>query len=296
MDTETETECLIAQSQAVKEIVEEAGDNLLQPESVDQFADKIFGFIKESENRIQDNEKYEKENQEGEEEDQLDEEDILVLKEENKNENELQLSLAEILGILFKTHKMHVKNLVQKLLVDIIPLVEKQTSKQKQKFLLFILDDMVEYLGPDFLGPVYPEICSKICSYSNSKYSAIRQASVYGIGMIAQHGGAAFSTVKDVCLVSLKHAIEFQMDATTKEKKSKQTQYYHAKDNAVAALGKILKYQSNSPDVASLVPFWMQCLPLSHDMEEAKIQNEFLAESMLRASNVILGDNAERLE
>jgi len=31
-------------------------------------------------------------------------------------------------------------------------------------------------------------------------------------------------------------------------------------------------------------------------MEEAKIQNEFLAESMLRASNVILGDNAERLE
>jgi len=52
MDTETETECLIAQSQAVKEIVEEAGDNLLQPESVDQFADKIFGFIKESENRI----------------------------------------------------------------------------------------------------------------------------------------------------------------------------------------------------------------------------------------------------
>ena len=62
MDSETETECLIAQSTAVKEIVEEAGDNLLQPESVDQFSEKIFNFIKESENRIQDNEKYEKEN------------------------------------------------------------------------------------------------------------------------------------------------------------------------------------------------------------------------------------------
>lgn len=51
--------------------------------------------------------------------------------------------------------------------------------------MLFILDDMVEYLGPDFLGPMYPQIAEQICSFSNSKYSAIRQASVYGIGMIA---------------------------------------------------------------------------------------------------------------
>jgi hypothetical protein len=40
----------------------------------------------------------------------------------------------------------------------------------------------------------------------------------------------------------------------------------------------------------------MNCLPLTHDMEEAKIQNEFLAECMLRSPQVILGDNAERLE
>ena len=52
MDSETETECLIAQAEALKEILEEAGMNLLQPASVDQFADKIFEFIKQSENRI----------------------------------------------------------------------------------------------------------------------------------------------------------------------------------------------------------------------------------------------------
>jgi hypothetical protein len=47
----------------------------------------------------------EKENQDGDEEDKMDEEDLMVLKEENKNEHELQISLAEIFGILFKTHK-----------------------------------------------------------------------------------------------------------------------------------------------------------------------------------------------
>lgn len=46
MDTETETECLIAQSQAIKEILEEAGNNLLQQDSVDQFSSKIFEFLK----------------------------------------------------------------------------------------------------------------------------------------------------------------------------------------------------------------------------------------------------------
>jgi len=52
METETETDCLIAQAQAVKEILEEAGANLLQPESVDLFWKKILEFIQQSENRI----------------------------------------------------------------------------------------------------------------------------------------------------------------------------------------------------------------------------------------------------
>lgn len=129
MDTETETDCLICQAQALKEIVEEAGENLLQPASVDQFSDKVFAFIKQSENRIQENNKYEKENMDGEEEDQLDEEDLLVLKEENKNENQLQLDLGEIIGVLFKTHKPHVNNLVQKLITTYLPELAKLESK-----------------------------------------------------------------------------------------------------------------------------------------------------------------------
>jgi len=68
------------------------------------------------------------------------------------------------------------------------------------------------------------------------------------------------------------------MDGSIKEKKSKQTQYYHAKDNAVAALGKVLKFQQQCTEANSLVPHWLSLLPLTHDMEEAKIQNEFLAE------------------
>jgi len=87
MESETETDCLICQAQALKEIIEEAGDNLLVAESVTQFHTKVWTFIESSENRISDNRKYEQENSNVEEEDDgLDEEDLLVLKEENKNE------------------------------------------------------------------------------------------------------------------------------------------------------------------------------------------------------------------
>jgi len=172
----------------------------------------------------------------------------------------------------------------------------KIDTKQKRKFMLFILDDMVEYLGPDFLGPVYPKIVEQICSNANSKFAAIRQAAVYGIGMVAQHGGAAFQPLSELCLNSVKTAIEFPMDSKIKEKKSKQSQFFHAKDNAVAALGKVLKYQNTACDMNILVPFWLNQLPLTHDMEEAQTQNAFLATSILQNPTFILGAQYERLE
>jgi hypothetical protein len=47
-------------------------------------------------------------------------------------------------------------------------------SKPKVKFLLFILDDMVEHLGPDFLGPMYANIVNQIVKYTQNEFAAIR--------------------------------------------------------------------------------------------------------------------------
>ena len=113
--------------------------------------------------------------------------------------------------------------------------------------------------------------------------------------MIAQHGGQAWSGVSQGALGALKTAIEFPMDDNTRSKKNKQTQYYHAKDNAIAALGKILKYQ-DSAETLQLVPFWFNLLPLTHDMDEAKEQNDFLANTLLKNPKFILGESYERFE
>ena len=62
MDVETENDTMISQVQGIKEILEEAGAGLLQQESVTLFHDKILTFINESQNRLNENTKYQEEN------------------------------------------------------------------------------------------------------------------------------------------------------------------------------------------------------------------------------------------
>ena len=50
----------------------------------------------------------------------------------------------------------------------------------------------------------------------------------------------------------------------------------HAKDNAVSALGKIIKFQSGTVDAASLIPNWLALLPIKNDIDEAKLMNEMI--------------------
>ena len=55
------------------------------------------------------------------EDDVLDADDMALIKEENSNEFDLQIAAAELMGILFKTHKQFVNPLVQRLRNEVIP-------------------------------------------------------------------------------------------------------------------------------------------------------------------------------
>ena len=55
------------------------------------------------------------------EDDVLDADDMALIKEENSNEFDLQIAAAELMGILFKTHKQFVNPLVSRLRNEVIP-------------------------------------------------------------------------------------------------------------------------------------------------------------------------------
>lgn len=60
--------------------------------------------------------------------------------------------------MLFKTHKEHCLTLITNLFTSVLPSAINSSEKQKQKFGLFILDDMVEFLGPAYLGTHYADV------------------------------------------------------------------------------------------------------------------------------------------
>jgi hypothetical protein len=159
-----------------------------------------------------------------EDDEDFDQEDYAMIKEENNNEFDLQFAAAEFMGILFKTHISFVAELVQRLQTEVLPHAFASDDQKRRKFGLFVLDDMVEHLGPTyFTQNDFNTIVQTICGFCNHQSASLRQASSYGIGIIAQNSGQAFPVYADLCLNSLKQSVEYPMTPKVEGKKLKQT-------------------------------------------------------------------------
>ena len=109
------------------------------------------------------------------EDDQLDADDLALIKEENSNEFDLQVAAAELMGALFKSHKEFVGSLVQRLRNEIIPACFSSQEQKRFKFALFILDDMIEHLGPSYFpAEDFQSIVQAICGFAGHTSAALR--------------------------------------------------------------------------------------------------------------------------
>ena len=296
IQTETETDTLICQIQAVKEILDEIGAGFLSKEAVDGLAKQLIDMYHKSDERIKENNMMAKNEEAEDEDDELDDDEKEVIKEENRNEYDLQLSIAEVLGVIFKTHRDLCANVLQELFASILPVALASEEKQKLKFGIYVMVDLLEFVGADLLGAHYASVAKEIIKFCGHPISAIRQAASYGIGIMAEKGGASYQMIATECMQGLQVAIEYQMTAGVKEKKTKVKQFMHAKDNAVAALGKIIRYQSATINAAQIIPNWLGLLPIKHDIEESKLQNEILASLLQDSPLLILGEQYQHFE
>ena len=92
-------------------MIDAAGPGLMSAEEVNHLGEKSVSIVNKSLERIEENNKLPNDEVE-DEDDQLDADDLALIKEENDNEYDLQIAAAELMGILFKTHRDFVANLV----------------------------------------------------------------------------------------------------------------------------------------------------------------------------------------
>lgn len=177
---------------------------------------------------------------------------------------------------------------------NILPSAFKEgQSEIMHKFGIFLIDDMVEYLGYEILQAEWFQFANILAKFSQEKSCVLRQAACYGLGIFAENTPAGVMNAETLqnYLTNLINAAKLPKGA------EKEKSYGHCKDNAVAAVGKFIKTHSEAVDIRTYIASWFSFLPLRHDKPEAITQHELLCDIMLNRDTLILGEtNESRLQ
>ena len=92
----------------------------------------------------------------------------------------------------------------------------------------------------DGTSPFFHALMPLSMEYSMHKNPELRQAALFGIGVCAQYGGAAFTASCMEAVVKLRDVIVAEG--------SREVDNEHATDNAISSLGKILIFQEKGKD------------------------------------------------
>jgi hypothetical protein len=220
-----------------------------------------------------------------------DEEDDLDMKKDFEQDieeiEEIQEYSADLIGILFKTHKELTLEIVTKITTDILPkYFRTDASVFEIKMGIFIVDDLIEFLGQDILNHIWDDLAKIVIGFNTHNSIEIRRAASYGVGVFAIHTKNGFNKYSNDCIVALVNGLNFK-----KKENDDEDQFEGARDNATSSIGKIIKNQTNNIEIASVLPHWLDNLPIIHDLDESTEQHLMLCQIVNNQSNLVIGEN-----
>jgi len=222
------------------------------------------------------------------EEEEPDEEEEEQIAGEAEREEILISNVVECVGTFMKAHHSAYLPIFEEQMAQIVmAMLQPSAIDSDRSAALCVFDDLIEHCSVD--GGAERYIASLLpfyLQYSQDANTEVRQAAVYGIGVLAEFGKAFLGEAEQQqCAQAMIQVMEapeawFEDNAT-------------ASDNAVSALGKLCKLSDNI--AAAAFPRWLKVLPLSADKSEAILVHGQLA-AFVEASNVhLLGAQHERL-
>ncbi|KAL2633872.1 hypothetical protein R1flu_005351 [Riccia fluitans] len=275
---EPETEICASMLDALNECIQIAGP-LLDSGQIKAMVEEFKQVITASGSR-------KKERAERTKTEDFDAEEGELLEEENEQEEEVFDQVGECLGTLTKTFKNLFLPYFEELIVYITPMLGKDRSPEEKRVAICIFDDVAEQCREAAIK-YYDTFLPFLLDACTDANPDVRQASVYGIGVCAEYGGASFKPVVGEALKRL--------NAVISQPTSGAAENIMATDNAVSALGKICQFQRDRIDATQVVPAWLSCLPLRNDLVESKIVHEQLCAMVERSDVHLLGPNNQYL-
>ncbi|CAI0440606.1 unnamed protein product [Linum tenue] len=209
-----------------------------------------------------------------------------LVREENEQEEEVFDQVGEILGTLIKTFKASFLPFFDELSSYLTPMWGKDKTPEERRIAICIFDDVAEQCRESALK-YYDTFLPFLLEACNDENPDVRQAAVYGLGVCAEFGASMFKPLVGEALSRLNVVI--------RHPNAKQAENVMAYDNAVSALGKICQFHRDSIDASQVIPAWLNCLPITGDLIEAKVVHEQLCLMVERSDGEILGPNNQFL-
>lgn len=209
-----------------------------------------------------------------------------TLVEEDDEDVFILSKVADVVHACFSVCKDYFLRYFDSIVHHFVKLAGSDRAWTEQHWAICVMDDVIEHGGPrcekykDFFIPL-------LVSGVQSTYPEIRQASAYGWGVLARFGGPNFASVFSACVTILVQMIQAP-DA-------REVPNINATENAIAAITKILQYNSSQVNVNELLPIWFSWLPVWEDEEELPHVYGFLLSLIEHNHPIIMGENNSNL-
>lgn len=218
-----------------------------------------------------------------------DDEDLGMLEELEDDIEEIeniQSVLSDNIGFSFKTHKDISHDIVNYIIQNWLPKYFRSAASYFEISMgIFIIDDMMQYLGQQFLGAYWSDLVKTLILYTTNSDHIIRRAANYGLGEVAEW------TVQDFNLYAVDALNGLYQSLVIPEDKANKDAWGGAKDNATRSLGKIMKFHSNVIDLNTCYNTWLSYLPIVFDELESAEQHELLCDFVLNKPEFAYGEN-----
>lgn len=206
-----------------------------------------------------------------------------------EREEILVQTIVESAGALFKVYHSAVLPLFDQLLLPSCQAMLQPTAISSDRVAaLCVFDDIIEHCSADGGSSRYvPVLFPAFVQYAGDESAEVRQAAVYGLGVLAEHGP------NDQFDDAMQQQACMRLLATVEHPEAYSEDNASASDNAVSALGKLCQ---RSPTIAAAaMPRWLARLPLQADREEARTVHGKLIELCEATNTHLLGASHERL-
>eukprot|EP01130_Rhizamoeba_saxonica_P015164 TRINITY_DN6753_c0_g1_i2.p1 TRINITY_DN6753_c0_g1~~TRINITY_DN6753_c0_g1_i2.p1 ORF type:complete len:293 (-),score=37.09 TRINITY_DN6753_c0_g1_i2:26-904(-) len=198
--------------------------------------------------------------------------DDIDMREDTESMKTLK-NLTEMLGTIAKTHSSYYFSCFMIHIPFLLSLLNDNRLVCSKIFAICIFDDLVMYRQNNFLNNMYPLFIPRMIEYSKSSSYELRQASLFGLGIIYKNAG-------NNCEIFAEQVFNTIFEYIGDNKYDTSEDAGIVVENATSSLAQILLYASNTLDNSQIekgIERVIFSLPLHLDKVEAiKVHTELL--------------------